>query len=194
MEHQVEQHWQNQRKWLPPALLLLLLLCTGMILVNVSFAASSNSKIQIRYSNNLIDIAAKNAEIKAVLLKLAEVANIHIKFPSSLEKKISINKQSISLRDALKRLLKDFNYIVIYSGPNKVKASVSKVFIYSEAEKTRRLTASQRLAANRIKNYERQIDSIKQRLSRVDQNSSRAKRYLRQIRSIESRINRLQQE
>jgi len=62
-----------------------------------------------------------------VLLKLADKTNIYVRFPASLKKKITVMKRGISVRDALKRLLRDFNYAIIYSGPDKNQTSISRV-------------------------------------------------------------------
>lgn len=175
-------------------IIFVLICCHWLVVLNASYASTVSSKIRIKRFDNLIDISVKNAELRTVLLKLEEITDVHFYFPSSLEKKISLTQKKISLHQTLKRLLKNFNYIILFSGSNKLNASVSKVFIYSEAEKARRLTASERRIANRIKRYEKQIDSIKRQLSRVDQNSSRGKRYLRRIQSIENRISRLRRE
>ena len=173
---------------LPLLALLFFLLIHFTIIAN---AAASDAGLRIRYADNRIDISVKNIELKRVLVKLAEAANFYIEFPVSLEKKVSIEKKKISLQETLDRILKDYNHVVLYSGPNSAEASVAKVFVYSKAEKSRRLTANQRRLANRIKRYERQIDAVERRLARVDQSSSRGRRYQRQIKSLKKRIERL---
>jgi len=92
MERNVVYHCQYARSCLTPALVIIVLFCIHLFTaMNASYASSSNSNIRIKFADNLIDISAKNAELKAVLLKLSEITNIYIGFPSSLKKKVSIN-------------------------------------------------------------------------------------------------------
>ena len=61
-------------------------------------------------------------------------------------------------------------------------------------EKSRHVSAAQRRNANRIKSYERQIESLKNRLSKIDENSSRGKSYIRRIERIENSIKSLERQ
>jgi hypothetical protein len=152
-------------------------------------AQSAYQKIRINYSNNLLSISAKDADLKNVLLKLAKKSKFFIRFPTSLEKKITIKKNEISLSDALQTLLIGFNHVIIYSGPSKNQAAISEVFVF---EKSRQLSGAERRIANRIRAYERQIESLKNNLLKIDENSGRGRRYLRRIRHIQKRIKRLE--
>jgi predicted RNase H-like nuclease (RuvC/YqgF family) len=140
---------------------------------------------------------AENADLKQVLLKLEDKTGIDVTFPNSLEKKITARMSGISLSEALPRLLGGVNYAIIHSGSKKTRTVVSEVFVFKKSKRSRTpfqagaLRSSERQIANRIRNYERRIKSLKKNLSKVDQNSSRGKRYLRQIRSYEHTIEKL---
>jgi len=155
-------------------------------------AQSPDQELRITYNNNLLTISAKHVDLQNILLELADKTNIYVRFPASLEKKITVIKKGISLRDALKRLLKGLNYAIIYSGPDKNQTSISKVLVFKEYKMSRQQKANEARIANRIRAYERQIESLKRNLSRVDENSRQAKSYQRRIGVLEKRIERLE--
>lgn len=161
---------------------------------NSLYAQSPSSKFQLNFKNNLLTISAKNADLKNVLIKLADKTNISIGYPDSLEKKVTLNKNRIPLREALQRLLKGLNYAIIYSGSKRNKAVISDVFIFKKSKKTARLRVNERRITNRIKSYERQLELLKKRLSTVEENSRRAKNYTRRINLIEKNIERLRRQ
>jgi hypothetical protein len=72
---------------------------------------------------------ANDAYLKNVLFKLAEKSNFYIQVPVSLNKKITINKKEISLRDALRKLLKGLNHAIVYSVSSKKQATISEVYV-----------------------------------------------------------------
>ena len=180
------------------------------------YAESTNQNILITYKENVLSIRAKDADLKKVLFELADETNIDIQLPLSLDKKITINRSGISLNEGLKDILKDLNYIILYSGIKDNKLLISKVIIFqnsnvsttlpdgkiqqtnseipsTENEKpsaTREnssVTREDSLAA-RIKFYERQIESLKQRLTKIDENSRLGRKYSRQIKRFEKLI------
>ena len=174
---------------------LLLVFLVQLKVINCSLhAQSSDQKLLITYSNNLLTISAEEVDLQNVLLKLADKTNIYVRFPASLKRKITVIKKRISLRDALKRILKGLNYAVIYSGPDKNQTSISKVIVFKEFKKSRQQMANEARIANRIRAYERQIESLKSNLLRMDENSRRAKSYQRNIRVLERRIERLERQ
>ena len=175
--------------------LLLLIFMVHLTTANsLLHAQSPDQKLRITYNHNLLTISAEDVDLQNVLLKLADKTNIYVRFPASLKKKITIIKKGISLRDALKRLLKGFNYAVIYSGRDKNQTSVSKVFVFKESKKSRQQRANEARIANRIRGYEKQIESLKRNLSRIDENSRQAKIYQRNITILEKRIERLERQ
>lgn len=168
--------------------LLVLFFMKGYIFSYASDFSSNN--YELSYEKNLISISAKKADLKSILIDIAEKADISIRYPTSLDKKVTLKITEISLKKALKRLLKDFNYSIIYSGSKK-RAVISDVYILSKNKKSSSVNSSQARIANRIRSYERRIESLKKNLSKVDENSARGKRYLRQIESYEKNIERL---
>jgi predicted RNase H-like nuclease (RuvC/YqgF family) len=140
----------------------------------------------------LISVFAKDADLKKVLLKLADDANISVSLPDTLEKKITIRVNEATLNEALKRLLSGFNYAMIYSGAKKNQTVVSEVHVYTKTKKSKRASVHAQRILNQIKSHERRIESYKKRLSSVDVNSRQGKRYLTRIRNYEKRIEKLQ--
>jgi hypothetical protein len=89
--------------------------------------------------------------------------------------------------------LKGINHAIIYSFLKKDQNSeVSRIYIFQKAKSTA-LSRREQQTANSIKNYEKQIESLKKRLETVDENSRRGKSYLRQIKSYEDRIEKLKE-
>jgi hypothetical protein len=152
-------------------------------------AQSSDQKLRITYNNNLINISAEDADLQNVLLKIADNTNIYVRFPATLEKKITISKKKISLRDALTTILRGLNYAIIYSGSDKNQTFISEVFIF---KKSRQQRVNEARIANRMRAYKKQIESLRKNLLKIDESSSRGKRYLRRIRILEKRMERLQ--
>ena len=173
------------------------------------YAESTNQNILITYKENVLSIRAKDADLKKVLFELADETNIDIQLPLSLDKKITINRSGISLNEGLKDILKDLNYIILYSGIKDNKLLISKVIIFQKSNTSTTLpdgkiqqtnseipstkneepsaTREDSLAA-RIKFYERQIESLKQRLTKIDENSRLGRKYSSQIKRFEKLI------
>ena len=147
----------------------------------------SSENYKLTFEQNLLNISAKNADLKNILVDIADKTNISIRYPASLDKKITIKIDEISLREALERLLKDFDYSIIYSGSKK-QAAISDVFIFKQNKKTTPQNTDEKRVLSRIKQYERRIESLKKNLSKVDENSTRGKSYLNRIKSYEKKI------
>jgi hypothetical protein len=144
--------------------------------------------------HNLFSISARDADLKKLLLALAKEANIYVTFPSSLTRKITIQQNGIKLSEALERLLKGVNHFIIYSGPNIEKAKISEVFVLSKSKKPKPQSAVERRLVNRIKTYGRQIETLRRRLSTIDENSRRGQGYMRRIQRLEKNIERLERQ
>ena len=171
-----------------------MLLINLLIESNPLYAQNPSSTFQLSFKNNLLTISAKNADLKNVLINLADKTNISIAYPGSLEKKVTLNKNRIPVREALQRLLKGLNYAIIYSGSKKNKSVISDVLIFKKSKKTAQLRVNERRIANRISSYERQLVSLKERLSKVEAGSNRAKNYTRRINLIENNIEKLRRQ
>jgi len=180
------------------------------------YAQSNNQKILISYKNDLLSISTKDADLKKVLLKLSEKTNINIKLPVDIDKKITINKNGISLGEGLKYILKNLNHIILYSGIKNNKLMISRVIVFSESKKSTKLTDSKTQAASSktqaassetqaassviqlpnsemqaadiIKGYEKQIEILKKELSTIPENSRRRKHYIKRIIILEKLI------
>jgi hypothetical protein len=174
------------------SLLFLLLLVSQFFLPplrSVLYAQIAGQNIWLEYEDNLLSISTNEADIKNVLLKISDEANIYVSFPLSLEKKITIKKDEISLRKALRMLLNNTNYVIIYSGPNKDQSRVSGVIVFAKTKKT---NVNNNRIIDRVDTLERQIVTYKLKLSEVGENSRAGKNYLMQIRNIERNIESLE--
>jgi hypothetical protein len=167
-------------------------MCCGVLVLSASSANAADAKLQVKYQNRRLTIAAENADIKTVLSRIAEKTNILIRIPNSITKRITCNKQKASLKEALQSLLRGINHAIIYRKQNQAESSIAKVLVYPQATlSTADINANRRLDG-RIRSYGRQIDALKKRLSQVDPNSTRGKNYTRRIRGIEQKMERLE--
>ena len=178
---------------------LVLLMTTANSSLN---AESTNQNILISYKENVLSIRAKDADLRKVLFELADETNINVRLPLSLDKIISINRSGISLSEGLEDILKDLNYVILYSGIKNNKPMISKVIVFSKSKISTTLTdgeiqqANSKIqstdreeqSANNIEFYERQIESLKMRLSKIDENSRRGKKYSKRIKRLEKLI------
>jgi hypothetical protein len=132
------------------------------------------------------------------LLKLNEKAGIFVRFPSALQKKITLKLSDVTVEKALSTILKGLNYATVYSMPiGAEKAQVSEVHIFSSYKGRARSQKSAkriRQIENRIKSYEKRIRSTQQRLESVSQDSAAGKRYQRQIRNYKRTVERLKRQ
>jgi hypothetical protein len=159
-----------------------------------SYAQSTNQDFRIGYNDQLLSISAQDADVKRVLTNLADKTNTAVWFPESLEKKISIKIRNVSLKEALERILKDLNHVIIYSGSSKNQAAISKVIVYKKSKLSKQATGRNKRIMDRIRAYERRIESYKNRLTRIDPNSRRGKNYIKQINRLENSIDRLERQ
>ncbi|MGB2690275.1 MAG: hypothetical protein WBC36_14930 [Desulfobacterales bacterium] len=131
------------------AILIFIFLALHLTIESSSiYAQSNNQKILISYKNDLLSISTKDADLKKVLLKLSDKTNINIKLPVYMDKKITINKNGISLGEGLEYLLKNLNHIILYSGIKNNKPMISRVIVLSGSKKSTKLTDSKTQAAN----------------------------------------------
>lgn len=179
--------------------------------ISLSYAQTSNPNLRLIYKNNLITISAQNADLKNVLLELADKTNIIVRVPNSLKKQITITLSENSLDEALSRILRDMNYAIIYSGEKNNRTVISEVLVYNESESSEvsnRSESSNRNINNSIqkprgkkidrsrliKSLERRLENLNKKLSLGNISSSQRERYLKQIRAYENKIEQLKRE
>jgi hypothetical protein len=192
------------------AILIFIFLALHLTIESSSiYAQSNNQKMLISYKNDLLSISTKDADLKKVLLELSDKTNINIKLPVYMDKKITINKNGISLGEGLEYILKDLNHIIFYSGTKNNKPMISKVIVFSESKKSTKLTDSRTQAASSetqtassviqlpnsemqaadiLKGYEKQIEILKNKLSTIPENSRLRKHYIKRIKILEKFI------
>lgn len=179
--------------------------------ISLSYAQTSDPNLRLIYKNNLITISAQNADLKSVLLELADKTNIIVRVPNSLKKQITITLSENSLDEALSRILRDMNYAIIYSGEKNNRTVISEVLVYNESESSEvsnRSESSNRNINNSIQNprgkkidrsrliksLERRLENLNKKLSLGNISSSQRERYLKQIRAYENKIEQLKRE
>jgi hypothetical protein len=161
---------------------------------SLSYAKTFDPNLHIDFKDNLLTLSAQKADLKNVLLKLADITGIYVAFPSSLQKQITTKLSRVPLGEALSKILKGTNHVIVYSGSGKNRAVVLKVFVYKTSEESRiseRSIPQEDFLEERIRSYENRLQLINKKLSQVDKNSRMGKRYLRQVRSYEKIIENL---
>ena len=186
-------------------LLATLCLLSGGLPADVQAAEGD---IQMSYKDHLLTIRAQQADIKNILLRISDETGIFVRFPNDISKQISIAIVDTPLAKALKKLLRGLNHAIIYSPPNKKQAPrVDQVYVFQEAKggsarsyarsyNTSNNTSNgqqQSIVERRIQSYEKRIQFLKERLSRVDADSTQGKRYTQQIESYQKHLERLRQ-
>jgi hypothetical protein len=170
-------------------------ICGGILIHSNTFAQD----YRISYDNGLLTLSADKADIKTILLSISKKTNVFIQYPSKLKKQITIKLSNVSIRNALSRLLKGQDYAIIYTASKKHNnESISEVYVLPEQWGNRkparyqpRVRRENRMERS-LRNYERRLDSLRNRLTKVNQRSREGRRILGQIRSIEKTIERLQ--
>jgi hypothetical protein len=167
--------------------------------ISLSSAQTFKQNLRIEYNKNLITISAQNADLKNVLLKLAKKTNIMVRFPDSLEKKITIKLSKQSLNEALSRILKGLNHAIIYSASKKNRTVVSEVLVYNKSKSykvsNRSKPRGRKINRSRLlKSLERRLKNLNKKYSLGNISSSQRERYLKQIRAYENKIEELKRE
>ncbi len=184
-------------RWKPARIVrltVILVLLQASVIVGDAADQPSGQELQLRYSQQSLQISARNADLKQVLAQLASIADITVVYPTALEKRITLNRRGISIRDALDAMLIGINHIIFYSGPDPEAAHVTKVEIFGKKAAAQPSSARQKQLARRIASYRRQISSLQKRLSTIDADSNRGRRYTNRIRRLEQTVERLKRQ
>ena len=175
-------------------ILFIIFLIQPVLKCSDSYASDFSSKnYKLNFQNNLLSISAENADLKNILTDIAKTKGISIRYPDSMDKKITIKISESTLREALERLLKDFNYSIVYSNSKK-RDNISDVYIFKLNKETAQMSENEQRITNRIKSYERRIESLKNSLARVGENSTSGRRLLNRIESYKRNVERLQRQ
>jgi type II secretory pathway component GspD/PulD (secretin) len=163
---------------------------------SLTYAQGAGQTFRIDYDNGLLTLSAEKADLKRVLTQVAQETRIHVSFPKNLRKQITIKLSGVSLRKALRRLLKGENYALIYSVSGKPSA-ISEVYVLpsSSGPRTSRQYKPPRRPQERIRasitRYEKRLETLKNRMATVDEESPRGRLIGNQIRRTEKTIERL---
>lgn len=162
--------------------------------ISLAYAQTSKQNLHIEYKNNLITISAQNADLKNVLLKIANKTNIIVRFPNSLKEQLTIKLSKHPLNEALSRILKGLNHAVIYSASKKNRTVVSEVLVYNKSQRSKisnRSKPRNQNIAKRIGLYEHRLKNLNEKLSGDNVSRVQRERYLKQIRVYEDQIEKL---
>lgn len=180
---------------------LLHLLCLFTFFVSIASstpAQSSGQTFRIDYESGLLTLSAERADVKTLLTQIAQRAGIHVRFPRNLRKQITIRLSSVSLREALRRLLKGENYALIYSVSGKRKpGAISEVYVLPKSSGPRisrqyeRPRRRDQVIRASITRYEKRLETLKKRMTTVDEESRRGGLIRNQIRLTEKTVERL---
>ena len=197
----------NRQRFLQPFIFIIYF----TFVISLSYAQTSNPNLSLIYKNDLITISAQNADLKNVLLELADKTNIIVRVPNSLKKQITIKLSKNSLDEALSRILKEMNYAIIYSGEKNNRTVVSEVIVYNKSESSKisnrstsrdkningriKKTGGKKINRSRLfKSIERRLKNLNNKLSLGNISSSQRERYMKQIRAYENEIEKLKRE
>lgn len=177
-----------------------------ILLAPVSAVQAAAGDIQVSYQDQLLTLKAQEVDIKTILLRISDETGVFVRFPKTIEKQVSVELTDTPLAKALKKLLRGLNHAIIYTSFKKNQgARVAQVHVFKEAKGGSARTYSssnssssgnrgQAIVARRIENYEKRIESLNARLSRLDADSPQAKRYTRQIQSYQRTLERLREQ
>jgi predicted RNase H-like nuclease (RuvC/YqgF family) len=161
-------------------------------------AQSSGQSFRIVYDNGLFTLSAENADLTRMLTQIAQRTDIHVHFPKNLTKQITITLSGVSLKKALRRLLKDEDYALLYSVSRKDKpAAISEVYVLpkstgpSLSRQHERPKGREEVIRASIARYEKRLETLKNRMTTVDEGSRRDRLIGNQIRSTEKTIEKL---
>jgi predicted RNase H-like nuclease (RuvC/YqgF family) len=167
-------------------------------ITSLTHAQSSGQSFRIDYDNGLLTLSAEKADLSSLLTQIAQRAGIHVRFPKSLTKKITIKLSGVSLKKALCRLLKGEDYALLYSVSEKHKpAAISEVYVLpkstgpSSSRQHKRPKGREEVIRASIARYEKRLETLKSRMTTVDEESRRGKLIGNQMRSTEKTIERL---
>jgi len=177
--------------------LLLMAVCLLSLACPAPLQAAADN-IQINYKDQLLTLKAQDADIKNILLKISDLAGIYVRFPQAIEKQITIELDKVPLAKALKKLLRGLNHAIIYSiSDKKNRAHVASVYVMQKSKGVSTGSFSsinsqkESIITRRIQHYEKTIQSLNERLSKVDSNSPLGQRYTRQIQTYQKSLDSL---
>lgn len=158
-----------------------------LLMQSVTLVQASSADIAVSSKDGNVTLTATDADLKDVIMELANATQIHFVYPDSLNKSVTIKQEDISIHDVLRSLLRGMNYAVIYSSVEGISHPViSKVRIFSKVKVSRLSGRAEARILRRIKSYEKRISSLKDKLATPNLNSGRKRSYERRLKRLES--------
>ena len=167
-------------------------------ITSLTHAQRSDQSFRMDYDNGLLTLSAEEADLTRLLTQIAQTAGIQVHFPKNLTKQITIRISGISLKKALRRLLKGENYALLYTISEKHKSSaISEVYVFPKsagptiASQFEPPRGRDEVIRASIARYEKRLETLKSRMTTIDEESRRGRLIANQIRSTEKTIERL---
>ena len=179
-------------------LYLLCLVAFSVSVTSLTYAQSSGQTYRIDYDNGLLTVSAEKADLNRLLTQVAKKTGIKVRFPKDLARQITINLSGVSLRMALRRILKGEDFSLIYSASGKSRAAtISEVYVLPKSSTSKpprrydRQEAREKQVRASITRWERRLETLKSRMARLDEDSKVGRAIRNQIHSTERTLERL---
>ena len=157
-----------------------------------AMSQETDSRFRINLKNRFLSITANKADVRNILSEISESTGIHVSFPNSIKRQITIKLVNVPLAEAFRTLLHGLNYAVIYSFfEKKNQYKVSKVYVLPKSKISSSAIRNQNITDRRIHNYEQRIRSITERMSGINPNDPRRRNYENQIRNYQRLLDRI---
>jgi hypothetical protein len=173
-------------------LYLLCLFAFSVLVTSLTYAQSSGQTFRTDNDNGLLTVSAEKADLKSLLTQFAEKTGVNVHFPKGLAKQITINLSGVSLRMALRRILKGEDYSLIYSASGKSRAgTILEVYVLpkSSTSKPSRRYNRPKVREKQVRastaRWEKRLETLKARMATVNENSTPGRAIRNQIRSTE---------
>lgn len=175
--------------------ILAIIACQTATCNRLAWAGNSDLKLKISRDGRSLEIVSVQADIKAVLAELSQAANLAISYPTTLEKKITLNRAGLSIGETLEVVLRGINHVILYSGPSRKTARIKKVFVLNKKARRRPISRHKERQLNRrIQTYRHRINSLKRRLADMEPTSPQGRRYQNRISRLKRTLERLEQQ
>jgi hypothetical protein len=167
---------------------------------------AAQGDIQMSYENHLLTLKAEDADIKKILFRISDRTGIYIRVPEAIDKQVTIDLVDIPLAKAFKKILRGLNHAIIYGFlKDRNRVGVAEVYVFQKSKggssgrprprpRPRSYGGSsqrQNVTAKRIQFYEQRIQSMSERLAKIDADSPQGKRYQRQLQNYQEALERL---
>ena len=119
----------------------LLVFCAFILLIASSLNVQANSKVQVEYSGENISIQSEDVQLLPLLEAISKETGVAVFVAEKVESRsIDLRVQEENLKSAFKRVLRNYNHVMIFSNKGN-GPSLVKVQIYPQGSVTGQLQA-----------------------------------------------------